>query len=69
MSYNESSYEQTRVMQDAVEMVVRLTQDGDKRRTEIAKIILSIADFDNYDAPALANLAIAAMAEGVRKTA
>jgi hypothetical protein len=46
-------------------MVVRLTQDGDKRRTEIAKIVLSIANFDPYDAPALANLAIAAMAEAV----
>jgi hypothetical protein len=69
MSYNESSYEQTRIMRDAVEIAVRLTPGGDGRRDEVVRVILNIANQDNYDAPALANLAIAAMAEAARKTA
>jgi hypothetical protein len=69
MSFNESSYEQTRIMQDALEMAVRLTENGDARRSEIAEIILSIASDQRYDASALANLALAEMAESSRKTA
>jgi hypothetical protein len=69
VSYNESSYEQTRIIRDAVEMVVRLTSHGEGRRDEIAKIVLSIADHENYEASALANLAIAAMADASRKSA
>jgi hypothetical protein len=44
VSFNESSYEQTRVMRDALEIVVRLTQDGEDRRDEISKMIFRIAD-------------------------
>jgi hypothetical protein len=69
MSFNESSYEQTRVMQDALEMAVRLTENGDARRSEIADVILNIANQHSYDASALANLALAEMAESSRKTA
>ena len=69
MSFNESSYEQTRIMQDALEMAVRLTENGDARRSEIADIILNIANQRGYDAPALANLALAEMAGSSRKTA
>ena|ERR1700722_18859356 len=42
MSFSESSYQQTSVMRDAVEMVVRLTQEGEHRRDEIARIIFRI---------------------------
>jgi hypothetical protein len=68
MSFNESSYEQTRVMRDAVEMVVRLTQDGEHRRDEIAIILFRIADQMTFDAPALANLTLSEMADTARKT-
>jgi hypothetical protein len=68
VSFNESSYEQTRVMRDALEMVVRLTQDGQYRRDEIAKIIFRIADQITFDATALANLTLSEMAEMARKT-
>jgi hypothetical protein len=69
MSYNESSYEQTRIIRDAVEMAVRLTPGGDGRRDEVVRVILKIANQDNYDASALASLAITAMTEVSRKTA
>ncbi|HEY4926097.1 MAG TPA: hypothetical protein VII20_16930 [Roseiarcus sp.] len=69
MSFNESSYEQTRIMRDAVEMVVRLTQEGEHRRDEIAKIIFRIADQMTFDAPALANLTLCEMADEARKKA
>jgi hypothetical protein len=65
---NESSYERTRIMRDAVEMVVRLTQDGEHRRDEIAKIIVRIATEITLDAPALANLTLSEMADTARKT-
>ena len=44
MTFNDFSYEQTRVVRDAVEMAVRPLVDGEHRRIEIAKVILSIAD-------------------------
>jgi hypothetical protein len=68
VSFNESSYEQTRVMRDALEMVVRLTQEGECRRDEISKIIFRIADQITFDAMALANLTLSEMAETARKT-
>jgi hypothetical protein len=66
MSYNESSYEQTGIIQAAVEMVVRLRKDGNIRRHEIIKVVLKIADEADHDANTLANLAISAMAEPER---
>jgi hypothetical protein len=69
MSFNESTYEQTRIMRDALEMVVRLTQDGEYRRDEIAKIIFRIADEITFDAMALANLTLSEMADAARKSA
>jgi hypothetical protein len=63
VSLNEYSYEQTRVMRDAIEMVVRLTKDGAERRDEISLIIVRIADQTTFDANALANLTLAEMAE------
>jgi hypothetical protein len=68
VSFNESSYEQTRVMRDALEIVVRLTQDGEDRRDEISKMIFRIADQITFDATALANLTLSEMAETARKT-
>jgi hypothetical protein len=68
VSFNESSYEQTRVMRDALEMVVRLTQEGECRRDEISKIIFRIADQITFDAMALANLTLSEMAEIARQT-
>jgi hypothetical protein len=68
VSFNESSYEQTRVMRDALEMVVRLTQEGECRRDEISKIIFRIADQTTFDAMALANLTLSEMAEIARQT-
>jgi hypothetical protein len=68
MSFNESSYEQTRVVRDALEMVVRLTQQGECRRDEISKIIFRIADQTTFDAMALANLTLSEMAEIARQT-
>ena len=56
-------------MRDAVEMVVRLTQEGEHRRDEIAKIIFRIADQMTFDAPALANLTLCEMADEARKKA
>jgi hypothetical protein len=69
MSFNESSYEQTRIMRDALEMVVRLTQDGEYRRDEIANIIFRIADEITFDPMALANLTLSEMADTARKSA
>jgi hypothetical protein len=69
MSFNESSYEQTRVMRDALEMVVRLTQDGEYRRDEISRIIFRIADQITFDSMALANLTLSEMADAARKSA
>jgi hypothetical protein len=69
MPYNESSYEQTSIMRAAIEMVMRLTKDGNKRRDEVANVVLSIADRGDHDAHTLAILAIEAMAEPARKTA
>jgi hypothetical protein len=68
MSFNESSYEQTPVVRDALEMVVRLTQQGECRRDEISKIIFRIADQTTFDAMALANLTLSEMAEIARQT-
>jgi hypothetical protein len=68
VSFNESSYEQTRVVRDAVEMAVRLLQGGEDRRDEIATVIFRVAHYETFDAPALANLAIETMTEADRKT-
>jgi hypothetical protein len=67
--FNESSYEQTRIMRDALERVVRLTYDGEYRRDEIAKIIIRIASQITFDSTALANLTLSEMADTARKTA
>jgi hypothetical protein len=67
VSFNESSYEQTRVVRDAVEMAVRLLT-GDDRRDEIASVIFRIANYESFDAPTLANLAIETVTEADRKT-
>jgi hypothetical protein len=69
MSFNEPTDEQTRIMRDALEMVVRLTQDGEYRRDEIAKIIFRIADEITFDAMALANVTLSEMADAARKSA
>jgi hypothetical protein len=66
--FNESSYEQTRIIRDAIEMVVRLTEYGDDRRDEIAKVVFRIADQITFDSTALANLTLSEMAETARKT-
>jgi hypothetical protein len=68
MSFNESSYEQTQTIREALEMVVRLTKDGEDRRAEISKIIFRIADQMTFDATALANLTLSEMAHSTRKT-
>jgi hypothetical protein len=68
MPFNESSYEQTHVMRDALEKVVRLTHDGEYRRDEIAKIIVRIASEMTFDATALANLTLAELADAARKS-
>jgi hypothetical protein len=69
MSYNDSSYEQSSVMRAAIEMVMRVSQNGDKQRDEVIKVVLKIADEGDHDANALANLAITAMSEPQRRTA
>jgi hypothetical protein len=69
MSYNDSSYEQTSIIQAAIEMVARQTKDGDLHRDDIVKVVLKIADAGDHDANSLANLAIKAMSEPQRKTA
>jgi hypothetical protein len=63
MSYNESSYEQTSIIQAAIEMVARLRKDGNRHRDEIVRVVLKIANEADHDANTLANLAISAMAE------
>jgi hypothetical protein len=68
VSFNESSSAQTSVIQAAVEMVARLSKDGDKRRDEIV-LVLKIADQGNHDANTLANLSIAAMRGPTEKPA
>jgi hypothetical protein len=65
--FNESSYEQTPVMREALEMVVHLTHDGERRRDEIANIIVRIASEIRFDATELANVTLSAMAESARK--
>jgi hypothetical protein len=69
MSYNESSYEQTSVIQAAIAMIRRVSKDCDKRRDEAIKVVLKIANEGDHDANTLANLAMAEMAEPERKTA
>jgi hypothetical protein len=68
MSFNESSYEQTHTIREALEMVVRLTKDGEDRRAEISRIIFRIANQMTFDATALANLTFSEMAHSTRKT-
>jgi hypothetical protein len=63
MPENPVSYEQTRVMREAVEMATRLIQGGKERRQEIATIIFGIHDHKKHDASSLANLAVKAVAE------
>jgi hypothetical protein len=55
-------------VRDALEMVVRLTQQGECGRDEISKIIFRIADQTTFDAMALANLTLSEMAEIARQT-
>jgi hypothetical protein len=61
--FNDSSYEQTPAMRQAVDIVAGQIKDGEHRRDEIAKIVLSISKEGNFDAVALANLARAIFAE------
>lgn len=61
--FNESSYEQTPAMRQAVDIVAGQIKDGEHRRDEIAKVVLSISSEANFDAVALANLTLAKMAE------
>jgi hypothetical protein len=65
--FNESSYEQTSVMREALEAVVRQVPNGDVRRDEIARIILRIAGAITLDPMALANLTLSEMADRARK--
>jgi hypothetical protein len=60
MRHNEFSYEQTGAMRTAIDMVLAATAegDGDVRRSEIARIVLSIADQDNCEASTLAKLTL-----------
>jgi hypothetical protein len=67
MPFNECSYEQTDVMREALETVVRDTVGGEYRREEIAKIVLRIASEITLDATALANLTRAEMSDAARK--
>jgi hypothetical protein len=67
MSYNDSSCEQTSIIQAAIEMVARQTKDGDLHRDDIVKVVLKIADEGDHDANALANLAISAMSLNERR--
>ena len=69
MSYNESSYHQTSVMRAAVVMVMRLSKNGERKRDEVVKVVLEIADEADHDAYTLAHLAMAAIAEPQRNTA
>jgi hypothetical protein len=62
--FNESSYEQTPAMRQAVDIVAGQIKDGEHRRDEIAKVVLSISSEANFDAVALANLTLAKMASG-----
>jgi hypothetical protein len=68
VSFDESRYEQTRVVRDAVEMAVRLLQGYEDRRDEIASVIFRIPNHEMFAAPTLANLAIETMTESDRKT-
>jgi hypothetical protein len=65
--FNESSYEQTSVMREALETVVRQVPYGEHRRDEIARIILRIAVAITLDPVALTNLTLSEMAGRVRK--
>jgi hypothetical protein len=68
VTFNDLSYEQTRIAREAVEMVVRLTKNGEDRRDEIAKIAFRLAYQIEHSATALANLTLMEMAEISRKT-
>jgi hypothetical protein len=68
MSFSEFSYEQTRIMRDAVELVVRLLDRGEDRREEIAKLVLLMVGQTPFDATALANLTLSEMTGMARKT-
>lgn len=67
MSFNESTYEQTPAMRDAIAIVVKGTRGGEYRRKEIADIVLSIANEATFDAVAMANLTFLRMARPRRE--
>jgi hypothetical protein len=68
VSLHEFSYEQTRIVRDATEMVVRLTRNGEDRREKIDSVVFRIAKELSFDAALLANLTLADMAQTARKT-
>jgi hypothetical protein len=62
MPYNEFDFEQTAAMRAAIDMVVAVLGDTfDRRRTEVAQIVINLANQADYNAPTLATMVLDAL--------
>jgi hypothetical protein len=70
MSHNEFTFEQTTVMRQAIDIVLRHLGDSDNNRlrAEIARVVLSIANQGDYDVDTLVMLTIEKLREPARRT-
>jgi hypothetical protein len=69
MPYHEYSFEQSDAMRGAIDIVLAtLSDDSAGTRTEIARLVLGIANEGDYSASALAKMAIDRMEYLERKT-
>jgi hypothetical protein len=70
MSYHEFDFEQSNAMRIAIDMVVTtLGNNSEKNRTDIARIVLSIASEGDFSAGALARMTLDKLDDQERKTA
>jgi hypothetical protein len=70
MSYNEFDFEQCDAMRIAIDMVMTaLAHDGEKSRTENARIVLSIANQGDFSAAAIAKMTLDRLDDQERKIA
>jgi hypothetical protein len=70
MSYNEFDFEQSSAMRIAIDMVViTLGNNSEKNRTDIARIVLSVANQGDFSAAAIAKMTLDRLDDQARKTA
>jgi hypothetical protein len=70
MSYNEFDFEQSNAMRIAIDMVViTLGNNSEKNRTDIARIVLSVANQGDFSAAAIAKMTLDRLDDQARKTA